>query len=70
MAIEAGVPIVPLIVNDTRIVMRKGTNYCLPHEISLEILPPISTAGYTAENVEELIAKVFAEFVPRVHTDG
>jgi 1-acyl-sn-glycerol-3-phosphate acyltransferase len=70
MAIEAGVPVVPLIVNDTRIVMRKGTNYCLPHEISLEILPPISTAGYTAENVEELIAKVFAEFVPRVHTDG
>ncbi len=69
MAIAAGVPVVPLIINDTRVVMRKGTNYCLPHEISLEILPPISTEGYTAENVEELIAKVFAEFVPRVRTD-
>ena len=69
MALEAGVPIVPLVVNDTRLVMRKGTNYCLPHEISLEILPPISTAGYTAENVSELIANVFAQFVPRVRTD-
>jgi 1-acyl-sn-glycerol-3-phosphate acyltransferase len=69
MAIEAGVPVVPLVLNDTRLVMRKGTNYCLPHAVSLEILPPISTAGYTAETVDELMAKVFAEFVPRVRTD-
>lgn len=69
MAIEAGVPVVPLVVNDTRLVMRKGTNYCLPHDIFLEILPPISTQGYDAENVDELIAKVFAQFVPRVRTD-
>ncbi|HEX4946502.1 MAG TPA: lysophospholipid acyltransferase family protein [Blastocatellia bacterium] len=69
MAIEAGVPVVPLIINDTRLVMRKGTNYCLPHDVSLEILPPISTAGYTAETVGELIAKVRAEFLPRVNTD-
>jgi 1-acyl-sn-glycerol-3-phosphate acyltransferase len=47
MALEAGVPVVPLVVNDTRLVMRKGTNYCLPHDVSLEILPPISTQGYT-----------------------
>ncbi len=69
MALEAGVPIVPLVINDTRLVLRKGTNYCLPHDISLEILPPISTAGYTAENVGELIDKAFAQFVPRVRTD-
>jgi 1-acyl-sn-glycerol-3-phosphate acyltransferase len=69
MALEAGVPIVPIIVNDTRLVMRKGTNYCLPHDIFMELLPPISTAGYTTETVDELIAKVRAEFVPRVRTD-
>lgn len=69
MAIEAGVPVVPLVINDTRLVMRKGTNYCLPHKVSMEILPPISTDGYSPENVRELIAKVFAEFVPRVRTD-
>lgn len=69
MALEARVPVVPLVINDTRLVMRKGTNYCLPHEVSLEILPPISTQGYTAENVDELIAEVFTQFVPRVRTD-
>ena len=69
MALEAGVPIVPIIVNDTRLVMRKGTNYCLPHDIFMELLPPISTAGYTTETIDELIAKVRAEFLPRVRTD-
>lgn len=69
MAIEAGVPVVPIVVNDTKLVMRKGTKYCLPHDVFMEILPPISTEGYAAENVDELIAKVFAEFVPRVRTD-
>lgn len=69
MALEAGVSVVPLVINDTRLILRKGTNYCLPHDISLEILSPISTEGYTAENVSELIAKVFAQFEPRVRTD-
>lgn len=69
MAIEAGVPVVPVVVNDTRLVMRKGTKYCLPNDVFMEILSPISTEGYTTETVDELIAKVFAEFVPRVRTD-
>ena len=69
MAIEAGVPIVPLIVNDTRLVMRKGTSYCLPHEVSVELLPPISTQGYNEENVEELMEKVRAHFLAHVRTD-
>jgi 1-acyl-sn-glycerol-3-phosphate acyltransferase len=69
MALEAGVPIVPIILNDTRLVMRKGTNYCLPHDVHMKLLPPISTEGYTTETVQELIDKVRAEFLPRVHTD-
>lgn len=69
MAIEAGVPIVPVVINDTRLVMRKGTDYCLPHNVYVELLPPISTTGSTAENIEELIAKVRAEFLARVRTD-
>jgi 1-acyl-sn-glycerol-3-phosphate acyltransferase len=69
MAIAAGVPVVPVVVNDTRLVMRKGTNYCLPHDVFMELLPPISTAAYTHETVDALIREVFAAFVPRVRTD-
>lgn len=67
MAIEAGVPVVPIVLNDTRLVMRKGTKYCIPHEVTMEILPPISTEGMTENDVDKLIAKVFAEYVPRVN---
>lgn len=69
MALEAGVPIVPVVVNDTRLVMRKGTKYCLPHDVFLEVLPPVSTAGFTAESVDELVARVQQQFAPRVRTD-
>jgi 1-acyl-sn-glycerol-3-phosphate acyltransferase len=69
MAMEAGVPIVPVIINDTRLVMRKGTAYCFPHDVYIELLPPISTKGHTNENLEELITTVRAEFLSRVRTD-
>ena len=69
MALEAGVPIVPMVVNDTRLVMRRGTKYCLPNDVYVEFLPPIGTAEFTLKNIDELIAKVRDEFVSRVRTD-
>lgn len=69
MALAAGVPVVPVVINDTRLVMRKGTNYCLPHDVFMEILSPVSTAGYSVESVDELVQKVREQFVPRVRTD-
>ncbi len=69
MALEAHVPVVPVVVNDTRLVMRKGTNYCIPGDVYLEILPPVSTAGYSEANIDELITKVREQFVPQVRTD-
>ena len=35
----------------------------------LEILPPVSTAGFTSENIEKLIEQVRNEVAPRVRTD-
>jgi 1-acyl-sn-glycerol-3-phosphate acyltransferase len=69
MAIEAGVPIVPVVINDTRLVMRKGSNRCVPGDVYLEVLPPVSTQDYTAENVEELIRRVRDLIAPRVMMD-
>lgn len=69
MALEAGVPLVPVVINDTRLVMRKGANYCVPGDVFVEVLPPVSTAGFTKENLEELVRRVRDEFVPRVRTD-
>lgn len=69
MAIEAGVPVVPVVVNDTRLVWRKGEKVITPGDISLEILPPVSTDGYSDDNIEELVERVRDQIVPRVRTD-
>lgn len=69
MALESGVPIVPVVVNETRLVMRKGETKCHAHAVYLEILPPISTQGYTEENIRELIERVRQPILERVRTD-
>ena len=69
MALEAGVPVVPVVVNDTRLVMPKGRAVVTPGDVWLEILPPVSTAGYSEANLEELIEQVRSQIVERVRTD-
>ncbi len=68
MAIEAGAPVAPVVINDTRVVMRKGVKRIVPGDVYLEVLPPISSIGYTMENVEQLIERVRDMIVSRVRT--
>jgi 1-acyl-sn-glycerol-3-phosphate acyltransferase len=70
MAVEAGVPIAPVAINDTGLVLGKGTGRCVPGDISLEVLPPVSTLGYTNENIEELTERVRTMISSRVHRAG
>lgn len=69
MAIEAGVPVVPTIVNDTRAVMRRGEKKVTPGDVYLEILPPVPTQGYNEDTVQDLIQIVRDQIVARVRTD-
>jgi 1-acyl-sn-glycerol-3-phosphate acyltransferase len=70
MAIEAGVPIVPVVVNDTRLVMRKGEKRVVPGDVYLEVLPPVSAEDYTMDNARGLIEHVHDLIVARVRTDS
>ncbi len=69
MAVEGGAPIAPVVINDTRLVMRKGAGICIPGDVFLEVLPPVSTQNYTNENIEELVERVHGLIAPRVRTD-
>lgn len=69
MGIRAGVPIVPVVINDTRLVMRRGETKSRAHVVELIILPPIHTAEHTEENVGALIAQVRAAIEPHVKHD-
>jgi 1-acyl-sn-glycerol-3-phosphate acyltransferase len=69
MAIEAGVPIVPVVINDTRLVMRRGEKRVVPGDVYLEVLPPVGVEGYTTKNARELIKRVQYLIAARVRTD-
>jgi 1-acyl-sn-glycerol-3-phosphate acyltransferase len=70
MAVEAGVPIAPVAINNTGMVMGKGAGRCIPGDVSLEVLTPISTQGYSMDNIEELIGRVRSQIISRVHPEG
>ncbi|HKQ72106.1 MAG TPA: lysophospholipid acyltransferase family protein [Blastocatellia bacterium] len=69
MAIEAGVPVVPVVINDTRLIMPKGVKRIVPGDVYLEVLPPVSSRNYTPENVLELVKLVRDRIIARVRTD-
>lgn len=61
MAMEAGVPIVPIAIKNTDMLMGKGTGEATPGTIEMVILPPVETKGLsTDEDIEGLIKRVRA----------
>jgi 1-acyl-sn-glycerol-3-phosphate acyltransferase len=56
MAVEAGVPIVPVAIKNTDVLMGKGTGEAKAGTIEMVILPPISTAGFSTDaDVKRLV---------------
>jgi 1-acyl-sn-glycerol-3-phosphate acyltransferase len=58
MALQAGLPIVPVRVSGSREVVPADTLRVCPGTITVEIFPPIETRGKTSSDIPELIARV------------
>jgi 1-acyl-sn-glycerol-3-phosphate acyltransferase len=58
LAIEAGLPIVPLSIDGTRLVMRKGRLMTCPGHATLVVHAPIETAGLQVSDARELAGRV------------
>jgi len=58
LAIESGVPILPIIIRGTFSVMPKSRLLIKPGKVSLEIQKPVETSGYTKESKGELMEKI------------
>ncbi|HEX5085250.1 MAG TPA: lysophospholipid acyltransferase family protein, partial [Blastocatellia bacterium] len=69
MAIDAGVPVAPVVINDTRLVMPRDEKRVVPGDVYVEVLPPISVESYTMENVGELARRVRDLIAARVRSD-
>lgn len=58
MAIESGVPIIPVILKGTWSIMAKSSLRINRGDVEMEIAEPINTTGYSMETKEELMDRV------------
>lgn len=57
MAIDAGVSVVPVSISGCSAIMPKGQIRIFPATIQMTVHDPISTAGYSKENITELMER-------------
>jgi 1-acyl-sn-glycerol-3-phosphate acyltransferase len=65
LAIQAGVPIVPVTLNGTRAVLKPDTYHVRAGQTEMIVHPAIPTSGLTVQDVEALSAKVRAQIASR-----
>ncbi len=58
MAVDSGVPIVPIVIRGTREIMTKGRLRINPGDVRMEIKDPIDTSGYTRDTKQGLMEHV------------
>ncbi len=58
LAVDSGVPIVPVIIHGTREIMPKKKLFIQTRDVILEIKKPIETKDYTRKTKEDLMEKV------------
>ena len=58
LAVDAGVPIIPVVLHGTRAIMPKGQLRINPGHVVMDILAPVDTSGYNRETKDELIEQV------------
>ncbi|MEZ4885077.1 MAG: HAD-IB family hydrolase [Chitinophagales bacterium] len=58
LAMQAGVPIVPIVIKNAHDAMPRGTNLMRPATVEVVVLPPILIEDWTLENLDERIAEV------------
>ncbi len=62
LAIQAGVPIVPIVIHNAGDLMWRNSFVAHPGEVYVDVLEPISTDGWTVENLDKHVAEVRERF--------
>ncbi|MBW1865060.1 MAG: 1-acyl-sn-glycerol-3-phosphate acyltransferase, partial [Deltaproteobacteria bacterium] len=58
LSVDAGVPIVPVVIFNTWSIMPKGRLLIRTRSVRMDILAPIPTSGYTRETKDDLMDTV------------
>jgi putative phosphoserine phosphatase/1-acylglycerol-3-phosphate O-acyltransferase len=63
LAIQAGVPMVPIVLHDAIDIAPKGTFLYRPGQVRVEILPPVDTSAWSPATIDEHVAEVRSLFL-------
>ena len=58
LAIQAGVPVVPIVIHNSNDVQPKGDFIFHPGTVDVEVLPPIDTSDWSADTIDTHVADV------------
>jgi putative phosphoserine phosphatase/1-acylglycerol-3-phosphate O-acyltransferase len=58
LAIQAGVPVVPIVIHNSGDVAPKGDFVFRPATVEVDVLRPVETTGWTADTIDEHVAEV------------
>ena len=68
LAIDAGAPIVPVLLHGTREVIRKGSMLLHPARVDVHLLEPVSVEGYDYDDRDALAEKVRSRIAEALET--
>lgn len=63
IALQSGLPIVPMVLTGTHLAWRKGSLHVRPAPLTVKYLPPIKTQDWTDDKVDEYVKTVHSLYV-------
>jgi putative phosphoserine phosphatase/1-acylglycerol-3-phosphate O-acyltransferase len=69
LAMQAGVPIVPIVIQNSGDVQPKGDMLFHPGTVEVEVLPPIDTSSWSVDTIDDHVADVRALYLRALEQD-
>ena len=63
IAMQAGVPVIPIVIHNATDVLPKGGFFVRPSKVYVDVLPPVSSETWSAETVDVHVAEVRSMFL-------
>jgi putative phosphoserine phosphatase/1-acylglycerol-3-phosphate O-acyltransferase len=69
LAMQAGVPIVPIVIHNSGDVQPKGDMLYHPGTVEVEVLPPVDTSEWSADTIDKHVAEVHDMYLRTLEQD-
>lgn len=70
LSVDSGVPVVPIIIRGTRNIVPKGHCIIRPAPVTMQILDPVETAGYTRKTKDALLERIRSILIDHLGPEG